>query len=357
MLKMAKAAVFMGENKEFEVREYPVSKPLAGQALLKLCISGVCGTDVHIHHGRLGMPTPLILGHEFVGEIEEINESGFEVGDKVILNAATPCKECLLCKNGDSANCLNFKVAFAQNPENAPHFFGGFAEYSYANIENMVKIPKEVDYKAAAVFPCAGPTIIHALKLGGVFQNKGENINTAVIQGAGPVGMFAAIWAFKAGIKNVILSCRVSGERAEMAREIGIKHIVNPDVAEEYVINITSGVGADLVIECSGNPNAFLQGVGMLRNRGIYLVPGQYSDSGNISFGPQAITFKALQIIGSSQYDMTDVVDYLEFLKENTDIQKTIAKSLKAFKVEEINEAMAYANSKAACKVVLSRKV
>jgi len=357
-MKMAKAAIFMGENKDFEVREYPVSKPLAGQALLKLCISGVCGTDVHIQHGRLAMPSPLILGHEFLGEIEEINGSGFEVGDKVIFNAATPCGECLLCKNGDSANCVNFKVAFAQNPENAPHFFGGFAEYAYANIENLVKIPKEVDYKAAAVFPCAGPTIIHALKLGGVFQSKGENIKTAVIQGAGPVGMFAALWAFKAGIENVILSCmEVSGERAAMAREIGIKHIVKPDEVEEYAKNITNGLGTDLVIECSGNPNAFLQGVNMLRNRGIYLVPGQYSDSGNVNFGPQVITFKALQIIGSSQYDMSDVADYLEFLKENQDVQRIIAKSLKAFKVEDINDAMEYAKSKVACKVVLSNEV
>lgn len=353
-MKAGKAAVFVGANKDFEVREYPVSKPPAGQALLKMRLSGVCGTDVHIHHGRLGMPTPLILGHEFVGEIEAINGKGFEVGDKVILNAATPCGECLLCKNGDSANCLNFKVAFAQNPEEEPHFFGGFAEYSYANIDNLVKIPKEVDYRAAAVYPCAGPTIIHSLKLGGIFQSKGENINTAVIQGAGPVGMFAVIWALKAGIKNVILSYRASGKRAELAKKLGVEHIVSPDKAEEYVQKITGKVGADLVIECSGNPKAFLQGTKMLRNRGIYLVPGQYSDSGDISFGPQIITFKALQVIGSSQYDTSDIIDYIEFLRENADIQKIIANSIKEFKVEEINEAIAYAGAKSACKVVLS---
>lgn len=355
ILKTAKAAIFTGANQPFEVREYPLSKPEKGQALLKLCISGVCGTDVHIMKGRLKMPTPLIIGHEFIGEIAEINGSGFSVGDKVIFNAATPCGECLLCKNGDSANCLNFQVAFAQNPEKSPHFFGGFAEYTYANIKNLVPIPMDVDYRSAAVFPCAGPTIIHALKLGNIFQTKAKNIKTAVVQGIGPVGMFAAIWLHEAGVENIVVTCKdVSPARLGMANAVGITKLVEPDKADEYIRELTKGVGADLVVECSGNPAAFLQGTNILRNRGIYLVPGQYSDSGNVSFGPQVITFKALQIIGSSQYDMADVADYIEFLKQYTVLQSIIANSIKAFKVEKVNEALAYAQSNVACKVVLT---
>lgn len=357
-LKTAKAAIFKGVNQPFEVKEYPLSTPEKGQALLKLCISGVCGTDVHIMKGRLAMPTPLIIGHEFIGEIVEINGSGFDIGEKVIFNVATPCGECLLCKNGDSANCLNFQVAFAQNPENSPHFFGGFAEYTYASINNLVRIPKEVDYRAASVFPCAGPTITHALKLGGIFQSKAKNIKTAVVQGIGPVGMFAAIWLHKAEIENIVVICKdVSSARASMAQSIGITYLVEPEQADEYVSKLTNGLGADLVIECSGNPAAFLQGTRILRNRGIYLVPGQYSDSGNVSFGPQVITFKALQIIGSSQYDMTDVADYLEFLKQYPDLQSIISNSIKIFKIDDINEALAYAQSHAVCKVVLSNEV
>lgn len=354
-MKTAKAAIFIGANQPLEVREYPLSAPEKGQVLLKLCMSGVCGTDIHIMKGRLAIPAPLILGHELIGEIVEINGGGFNIGEKVIFNVATPCGECLLCQNGDSANCLNFKVAFAQNPDNAPHFFGGFAEYTYGNINNLVRIPKEVDYRAASVFPCAGPTITHALKLGGIFDNKAKNIKTAVVQGIGPVGMFAAIWLHKAGVENVVIICKnLLSPRRKMTQDIGITRAVDPENAEEYIHKLTNGVGADLVVECSGNPDAFLQGLNILRNRGIYLVPGQYSDSGNVSFGPQLITFKALQIIGSSQYDMTDVIDYLEFLKEYPELQVIIADSIKTFRIDNINDAFTYAQSHLSCKVVLS---
>lgn len=357
-MKTAKAAIFKGENKPFEVKEYPLSSPSPGQALLKLCISGVCGTDVHICHGRLSMPSPLIIGHEFIGEVEEINGSGFEAGEKVIFNTASPCGECLLCKEGNSANCLNFKVSFAQNPEQAPHFFGGFAEYAYADIKNLVRIPEDVDYKAAAVFPCAGPTVIHALKLGRLYGEGIKRIKTAVVQGIGPVGMFAAAWLKKSGVENIAAICKtVSAAREGILEDIGIRHLVNTENAAALIDKLTGGIGADLSIECSGNPGAFIQGINLLRNRGIYLVPGQYSDSGNISFGPQAITFKALQIFGSSQYDTSDVEDYLKFLQQHPDLQKVISNSVKAFKIEEVNEAMEYAKSHAACKVVFSREV
>ena len=369
-MRKAKAAVFVGANKDFEVREYPLAKPSPGQALLKLCISGICGTDLHIHEGRLGMPSPLIIGHEFIGEIFEINKgeitdkstttdgsavSDLKVGDKVIFNAASPCGTCLLCRNGDSANCLNFEVAFAQDPTNPPHFFGGFAEYSYAYIVNLIKIPESVKYKAAAVYPCAGPTIIHALKLGGLFEvDASKKVETVVIQGLGPVGMFAVIWALKAGIKNVIVSARTSGNRADLARKLGVKDIVEPEKVGEHIAVLTDAVGADLAIECSGNPEAFNQGVKLLRNRGIYLVPGQYSDSGEIAFGPQNITFKALQIYGSAQYDTSDVIDYVDFLEKHKDIQDAIKDSLKSYSVDQINDAMAEAKKKTNCKVVLA---
>ena len=192
-----KAALYCGVNTDFKIVEYPVTPPAPGKALLKLLASGVCGTDVHIHHGRLTAQAPLIIGHEFLGEIIAVNDpkDGLKVGDKVIYNMAAPCGKCKLCLEGNSANCLHFEVANAHNPEEAPHFFGGYAEYCYANADSsaLIKIPDGVDYLAAAMFPCAGPTVTHALKLGRVFQNKAANIETAVVQGAGPLGTFACL--------------------------------------------------------------------------------------------------------------------------------------------------------------------
>ena len=105
------------------------------------------------------------------------------------------------------------------------------------------------------------------------------------------------------------------------------------------------GLGVDLCMECSGAPAAVVQGMDILRNRGIYLVPGQYSASGGIEIQPQMITFKALHIIGSSQYSMCDVRTYLDFLVSHTELYEKIEKLGTKFKISEINEAIAYAKS------------
>ncbi len=355
--KMGTAALFDGAHKPFRLEKYPVTPPVEGYALLRLLTTGICGTDVHIHHGRLGQASPLIIGHEFIGEIIDINASdeSLEKGDRVIFNMATPCGQCKLCRTGDSANCLNFEVAYAQDPEKSPHFYGGYGEYVYAKANTgdgaLIKLPQGVDHMAASMFPCAGPTIIHALKLGGVFQSKAVGVDTAVVQGAGPLGLFSALWLTMNGVKNIY----TLEKNKENARADRVKKLTRSVVVTEDELNglVKDGLSVDLVIECSGNPAAFQFGCEILRNRGIYLVPGQYSDSGNISFGPQIITFKALRITGSSQYDASDVADYIAFLGENKKILPDIAACVKSFPLSEVNEAMAAAEKHLYPKVVL----
>jgi len=351
-----KAALFEGAEKPFRVQEFPVSAPQPGQALLRLIATGVCGTDVHIHHGRLSQPTPLIIGHEFIGEIVALgsDSDAFQAGDRVIFNMAKPCGKCKLCRTGDSANCLSFTVAYARNPMEAPHFFGGFAEYCYAQAEpaSLIKIPAHVDAFAAALFPCAGPTIIHSLKLGGIFENKAAGVETAVVQGAGPLGLFAALWLAQCGVPEIYVTVRdKNSSRAKLITEMTNATVCT---AEEMDQKVAEGFAADVCIECSGAPVAFLSGCNLLRNRGKYLVPGQYSNSGSVPLEPQMITFKALQIIGSSQYDSTDVQSYIDFLSEHAQVAAKMTAGMKAFPVAEINEAMECAAQHAASKVVLT---
>ena len=352
-----KAAVFTGEHKPFEIKTYPVTPPAKGYALLRLLASGVCGTDVHIHHGRLQIGAPLIIGHEFIGEVIDINESdsNAKVGDRVIFNMASPCGKCRLCLSGDSANCLAFEVAYAKDPKTPPHFFGGYGEYVYAKAKEsdgaLIKIPEKVDVLAAAMFPCAGPTVTHALKLGGIYENKAKGIKTAVVQGAGPLGLFSALWLALANVPDIYVVNKVKdGARADIMRNLTRAEVV----LEEEITQMTAdGLSVDLVIECSGNPEAFNLGCGILRNRGLYLVPGQYSNSGNISFAPQIVTFKALQIIGSSQYDASDVADYINFLETAGDMLPKIAACVKTFPVEEVNEALEAASKHLYSKITL----
>ena len=102
---------------------------------------------------------------------------------------------------------------------------------------------------------------------------------------------------------------------------------------------MSKGVGADLVLEASGNPRAIPQGMELLRNRGFYLVPGQYSDSGEVAIKPQLITFNALRIIGSSQYSMCDVEAYIDFMLRHPERHEQIRSLAASYRVEDINQA------------------
>ena len=357
-MKTAKAALFMGANESFQIREFEVGEPGAGQARMRLIASGVCGTDVHIHEGTLGIEPPKIIGHEFVGCIDAIDEeaakkTGLKVGDNVISNIACPCGTCELCKTGDDANCINMGVTNGGNPEDAPHFHGGYGEYSFAPAENLIYLPENVDPTAAAVCACPGPTAFHGFSL---TEKAGYDIKTArvaVVQGFGPVANFATIYLASLGIPNVIvISARAFDEKREaLAKKMGATLILSlekdgEEKIKSVIAELSGGLGADFVFEGSGSPKAIPLGMDILRNRGVYCVPGQYSASGGIEIQPQIITFKALRIIGSSQYSMCDVHAYVDFLANHEDVQALLKDMATGYTVDEADKAFSDAKAR-----------
>lgn len=365
-----KCAVFQGIGKTFSIREFDVVAPTAGNAGLELITSGICGTDVHIHEGRLKMPDmPLIIGHEYIGRIDALGDGNavdalgdpLHVGDHVIACVAIPCGKCLNCRAGETASCLAFGVTYVKNVEDAPHFHGGFAEYLYSPFANLVKLPATVDPLAAAAFPCGGPTVIRSCLYGGGLKD-GELV---VIQGNGSLGLFAVAYAKKHGCKVVVIGSGANSERLKltMAMEPDKFFDFRKEKPEDIAAAITAyareldrGDGADVVIETSGGAEAFPFGLSLLRTRGRYFVPGQYSDKGNVSIPPHLITFKALRIIGSGQYTMNDLKNYIHFLEDNPDLQKVFRKLITVFSVADADKAMAAAGAGNCIKAVFGNK-
>ena len=352
----AKAAVFMGAHKDFEVREFEVTECPEGYGQLELIASGICGTDLHMHNGKLAVGAPSIIGHEFVGRITDLDKNeaekyGLKVGDNVIADIAVPCGECILCKNGDDANCVNMQVTNGGSIEVAPYLYGGYTEINYTPLTNLIKIPKSINPTVAATFACPGPTAIHACSLAEKAGVELSKINVAVVQGLGPVGTFAVMYLKRMGVKTVYaITAGNNLKREELAVSLGADKVFNltregTESVTKALLSENGGLGVDLCFEASGAPQAVVQGMEILRNRGIYLVPGQYSASGGIEIQPQMITFKALHIIGSSQYSMIDVHKYLEFLDGNPDLHPLIEKLGSKYKVEQINEAIIDAKS------------
>ncbi len=347
----AKAAVLTGVKQPFEIREYELVPVPPGQARLKLIASGICGTDQHIQQGKIPSQLPALIGHEFIGQVEEINPGNIKTdlkpGDHVIVYIACPCGHCRLCQSGDAANCVNMTVSNAGDPDQPPHFYGGFAEYNYSPLANLVAIPAGLDPFLTAIFACAGPTTLHAAKLAQRANIDLAQSKIAVVQGLGPVGMFSLLFLKSLGIEHIIaISGRFDQARAQLVRQLGASEVfalekTEPAQINAYIRSLTDGIGADLVIEASGNPQALAQGLTFLRNRGSYLVPGQYSNSGDIAIAPQLITFNALRVIGSSQYDLADIDQYLAFLQDNPHLHEKILGLAKSYPVSGINQAFA----------------
>lgn len=347
-MNSAKAALFAGINQPFQIKEYPVTKPSGNLVELSLEASGICGTDIHILSGRLGSTPNRIIGHEFVGRVVDTGSANTDLkpGDCVISDIACPCGECLLCRTGDDANCVNMAVTNGGDPEIAPHFFGGYGELSYAPAENLIKVPESISPDTAAVYACAGPTSLHAFRLAAEAGWKAEDTKTAVVQGTGPVGTFAIMYLKSLGIPNVIaLTGETNEERNKHTLDLGADLILNViDMSDEEISakiqEISGGLGADLVFEGSGAANAVPTGISLLRNRGFYLIPGQYSDRGNIPIPTHMITFKALRLIGSSQYSVSDVETYIEFLEANPELHSVIDSVAVKYPISEVNTAI-----------------
>ena len=350
-----KCVVFHGPGREFEVREFEVAQPAENMVGLKLVSSGICGTDVHIHQGYLKMPDfPLVPGHEFIGEVDSVGQGAatdalgneLRLGDRVVACVAIPCGKCLNCLRGETASCLAFGVTYVKNVNDAPHFHGGFAEYLYSPAKNLVRLPAGVEPYAAAAVPCSGPTVILSCAYGGGLE-PGELV---VIQGNGSLGLFALAWAKSQGCRVMLIGSASNPVREELTRALepdaffdyrrSSSEEIRGNVAA-YAAELGRGDGADVVIETSGSADAFPFGLTLLRTRGRYFVPGQYSDRGPVSIAPHMITFRALRIFGSGQYTMADIGTYLEFLKTHPELQKIFGKLIAKYRIDEVNRAIA----------------
>ena len=359
-----KAAVFTGPHKPFEVREFEVTETPAGYGRCTLIASGICGTDLHFVRGTLAVAPESIVGHEFVGRLVDCNADeaaalGLCVGDNVIADIAVPCGECLLCKSGDDANCVNMRCTNEPSITEAPYLWGGYTEVNYTPLSNLLKIPAELDPAMVATFACPGPTAIHAFRLAEQAGVKLHKDMVAVVQGLGPVGCFAVLYLKAMGVGKVYaITAGDNKQREALAKELGADEVFNltREGAEAITARLQAengGLGVDLCFEASGAPAAVAQGMDILRNRGTYLIPGQYSNSGGIEIQPQIITFKALHIIGSSQYSVKDVKGYLDFLCAHKEVHKDILSLISKYRVEDVNRAFDDARARKNVKTVL----
>ncbi|WP_114905829.1 zinc-binding dehydrogenase [Ornithinimicrobium murale] len=361
-----RAAVLTGFNEPIEILDVPGSDLVPGAVLVDIEYGGVCGTDVHLHQGRLPVPTPLILGHEAVGRVAELGEGvttdalgqTLAEGDTVTWASSIPCRTCYYCVIEKEFSLCEKRVVYGinQTVSSPPHLSGGWAEQIYLRPgSTIVRLPSGVSSLQAVSLGCAGPTVAHAL-LRIAPPRIGEFV---VVQGSGPVGMAAAMYARLAGAGTVVM---IGGpaSRLALAEALGICDLTvdideNPRAVDrlDEVLGHTPGRrGADLVIEAAGVPVAVAEGIDLCKRNGRYLVVGQYTDHGTTPINPHLITKKQLQVMGSWAFGAEDFIAYVQTLPSLVSRFNTVD-LVSEYRLEEVNVALQDMRTGRAMKPVL----
>ncbi len=232
------------------MEDVPEPQPGINDVLIKVDRTGICGTDLHIYEwdawARKTVPVPMVVGHEFVGDIVEVgaNVKDFRVGDIVSGEGHLVCGHCRNCMAGRRHLCKDTKGIGVNTP-------GAFAEYIAIPQTNVWYHDQKLDRDVMSIFDPFGNAAHTALS----FETLGEDV---LITGAGPIGIMAAAIAKHAGARHVVVT-DVNPSRLELAERMGATRVVNvkeeklPDVQKE--LRMTEGF--DVGMEMSGNPAAF----------------------------------------------------------------------------------------------------
>ncbi len=315
------------------------------EVLVRVRRAGICGTDLHIHEwdawSRERIEPPLVLGHEFMGEVAETGHrvETVEPGQRVAAEGHIVCGHCELCRTGNAHVCRNTRIIGIDRP-------GAFAEYVALPASNLVPIPDAISDDHAALFDPLGNafhTVLHT-------DVSGKAV--AVI-GCGPIGLFAVGIAAAAGAERVI-AVEPHPDRLEIARRMGADLVLDPgsEDVEAAVLEATRGYGADVVCEMSGHPDGVRQAFRICRNAGYVQLLGLPRGAVEVDLAGDVI-FKGLHVYGVIGRKMYDTwIRMRNFLAAGlVDIEPVITHRLPMDRFEEGIEAMRRGE---AAKVLLS---
>lgn len=347
---MIRAAVMVAPGSPIERRALPEPALEPGAAILETLVSEVCGTDVHLRHGRLaGVPYPIVPGHVSVGRVAETRGTVRDVegravapGDVVtFLDVHETCHACWYCLVAkQSTRCPKRRVyGITYSAEDGP--LGGWAERIWLKPGvRILPLPEEVPPERWIGGGCGLPTALHAVERGRI--GLGDRV---AIQGSGPVGLSAAILARLSGAGRVIV-LGAPAERLEAARAFGADvtiPIAGTDAEEriERVREATEGRGADVTIEATGVPAAVVEGMRMTRDGGRLVVVGQYTDAGDVTINPHAdINRRHLEVRGTWGFDFSHLYRAMEVVARHGEEVRWERAITRSYGLDEMDVAL-----------------
>ena len=351
---------FHGVGIPFEVCEMPVATT-SNDILVGVSLATICGSDLHTVSGRRGADTPCVLGHEIVGAVAAPTDfrsatgDTLREGDRVTWSMTTSCGACDYCVNRNlPQKCETmFKYGHARN-EGASALSGGFATHILLRPGTAVyRIPDAVTDKEAVPINCALATVVNGLATIGM--QPGE---TAVIHGAGMLGIYAACYLRENGYEHVAV-VDINEMRLETARRFGATHTFNPDKTSVSDIDaalkeLTDGRGADLGVEVSGATIGIPNLVTWLGIGGRCLTLGYVYPNAHISVDAHQLVTKCITLRGVHNYHHTALGTALRFVEENRTRYSFGELIGKTYQLADINTAFADAMDQKALRIAVT---
>ena len=310
--------------------------------LIKVAKTAICGTDIHIFNwdawSRRTIPTPMTIGHEFVGVITEIGSEvrGLKEGDRVSAEGHITCGHCRNCRAGKRHLCRNTIGVGVNRP-------GCFAEYISVPASNVFVVPDTIDDEIAAILDPFGNAAHTALS----FNLVGEDV---LITGAGPIGIMAVAIARHVGARYVVIT-DVNDYRLDLASRMGADRVVNVarSTIDDTMQQLGMKEGFDVGLEMSGNVDAFRGMLQAMNYGGRVAILG--IPTGEVSLDLTQIILKGLKLKGIYGREMFETwYKMTSMLQSHLDISTVITHR---FPVDDFMQAFEVMHSGRSGKVIL----
>jgi threonine dehydrogenase-like Zn-dependent dehydrogenase len=352
---------YLAAPNQIELKEYPVPAPEPGAVLADVVRANVCGSELHIWSGDHPLIRDGVLGHEALcrvtalGDGVETDYAGTPVqeGDLVIPAYFATCGRCAHCGAGRFRLCENAYEYWSRPPDREPHFHGTFGTHYYIHPDQyFYRVPGDIDESVAASANCALAQVLCGFDAVGLSVDE-----TVVVQGAGGLGLNAVAVAQEAGAEVIVIDG--VRERLEIAADFGAEHLIDitdvDTVADRVaeVESLTDGLGADVAVEVTGVPDAFTEGIELLRDGGRYLEMGNIIPGEETTFEPGVMTRKSITVESLMRYDPWYLQRALSFLSNNGDAYPFDEMLDAEFPLEEVETALEWSRDRSVTRASL----
>lgn len=294
-----KASYYVSEGK-FDIRDVNAVEPKADEVMLRMAYCGICGTDMHIFHGKMDkrVNPPQVIGHEASAVVEKVGSgvTRFAPGDRVVVRPLDWCSDCPACEAGHSHICMNLKFMGIDS-------IGGFQEYWTVKERTLYKVPANLSLKEAALIE---PVAVACHDVRTAELKAGE---FALVMGGGPIGLLIAMVAKAAGAR--VMVSEINQFRLDFAKECGFE-TVNPK-EEDIVAKVnaaTNGAGADVLFEVTASVPAAEIMTELVRTKGRIVAVGIYSQPVPVNL--HKFFWRELRLFGARLYEAEDFDAALE---------------------------------------------